>query len=180
MFDILLFMSEFLIEKALPEDVGSILELHFQAEIETYVREPDYTYQQVVEANAYLRSQEEFDSRVAKAQNASDNPESFLFLTARTQEELTGFLWAFKDEGYNILDQIYLLNKFQNKGLGGLLMSQFIDWSDAEKPSRLIVASYNSSAIGYYCRYGFELTNTDVPPVAYHFPMREMIRPPTG
>jgi len=106
-----------------------------------------------------------------------ENPDSSLYRVVKNSDgDIVGFLHGSKHEDFTELDAIYLLNEAKGTGVGGKLMKEFLNWADKSKPCRLEVFSFNDSAIGFYVRYGFEKTDTELP-LFRGLPVTEMIRP---
>jgi len=105
-------------------------------------------------------------------------PGNMLYIVAKQSTgSVCGFLYADKNGEYNELRAIYIDPKYIGKGVGALLMQEFIDWSLKDKSSRLDVVSYNDRAIGFYEHYGFKKTSKKIPPYFDVMPSLEMIRP---
>lgn len=103
---------------------------------------------------------------------------------AREQEEGTIIGVAEGDvdrHGDRWLHKLYVAKDKRNKGIGGLLIQNVIDWHQDERV-KLKVASYNKSAEELYKRHGFEVVRIlDVTYSIYdiQIPQLLMARPPT-
>ena len=64
---------------------------------------------------------------------------------------------AAKSDNANKITSVYLLPKFQGKGIGTMLLQQALDWLGNEKDVTLGVVPYNQSAIRFYEKSGFQL-----------------------
>lgn len=106
------------------------------------------------------------------------NPDIVLYRVVKNNNgDIVGFVHGSKNDNYNELDGVYLLDEVKGSGVGGKLMEEFLSWSDNTKPSHLDVFSFNDKAIGFYNKYGF--VKTDKPTQLYkgRLPYIEMIRP---
>lgn len=106
-----------------------------------------------------------------------NNP-NILYLVAKGRDgNVMGFLHADKTKETNYLDAIYLPPDFTGKGIGTALMDKYFAWIDKSKPCKLEVASYNQGAIKFYEKYGFKITNKELPKLKGVMPIIEMVRP---
>lgn len=91
--------------------------------------------------------------------------------------EICGRVVAFCEvkvrQSNNLLEAIYVLPEFQNQGIGKLLCERAISWLGTEKPIELQVAEYNTSAINFYKKLGFEKQTYEIKP--YLLPNRKKI-----
>jgi len=65
-------------------------------------------------------------------------------------------------QGQLEIDAMYVVKELQGKGLGKKLMQKAIEWLGNDGDIRLEVVSYNSNAINFYKRFGFQETTNSV------------------
>lgn len=58
----------------------------------------------------------------------------------------------------NYLHSLYLLPRYQRKGIGNRLMQEMLGWLGQKRPVLLQVAAYNAAAIAFYKKFGFKVT----------------------
>jgi ribosomal protein S18 acetylase RimI-like enzyme len=78
-------------------------------------------------------------------------------LVARVGGEIVGYGRAVKGVDFNEIVTLYLLPKWQGRGIGSRLMRQELDWLGEEKDVVLGVVLYNAKAIRFYEKFGFKL-----------------------
>ncbi|MFE3456649.1 GNAT family N-acetyltransferase [Nocardiopsis aegyptia] len=83
-------------------------------------------------------------------------PDLLFCRVVRSGRELVGFLCGVREEAVT-LGPMYLLNEAQGRGIGDLMMREFLTWA-GNAPMRLWVTDYNERAIRFYQRYGFRAT----------------------
>jgi GNAT superfamily N-acetyltransferase len=169
-------LPEFKIENPQEGDELALAPMHIKAWKETYVvPESGLTEESIDKMLAHLL--EDTSYRRNTINKSLTNPDTVLYRVVKNSEgEIVGFIHGSKNEQFNELDSIYLLNEAKGSGVGGRLMKDFLNWADSEKPCRLEAFAFNGSAIGFYVRYGFEQTDA-VLPLFRGLPVVEMIRP---
>ena len=150
--------------------------MHIQAWKDAYiVPESGLTEESIDKSLAHLLADTTF--RKNTIIESLNRPDAVLYRIVKNSEgDIVGFLHGSKNEEFNELDAIYLLNEAKGTGVGGKLMKEFLEWSDETKPCRLEAFSFNDSAIGFYIRYGFEKTDKELP-LFRGLPVVEMIKP---
>lgn len=167
---------QFRIELPREGDEELLAPVHIQAWKDAYVvPESGLTEEKIDELLAHLLKNTEF--RKNTIAESLSNPDEVLYRVVKNQNgEIVGFLHGSKHETRTELDAIYLLNEGKGSGVGGKLMEVFLEWADKDKPCRLEVFTFNDTAIGFYIRYGFERTDTQLPLYKGLLPVTEMIR----
>ena len=157
-------------------DELALAPMHIQAWKETYVlQESGLTEEKVDELLKHLLINTDF--RKNTISEALANPEKVLYRVVKNKDgNIVGFLHGSKHEDYTELDAVYLLNEAKASGVGGKHMETFLSWADKDKPARLEAFAFNTSAIGFYTKYGFEKTDAEMP-LFKGMPVIEMVRP---
>lgn len=83
---------------------------------------------------------------------------------ASDKKIMVGFCVARRGKNENELVYLYIFPQYQGKHIGSKLMGLAMDWMGVEKPIILYGALYNSRAIHFYEKFGFNLTQKPVPP----------------
>lgn len=151
--------------------------VHIQAWKETYVGpESGMTEEDVDAMIGHLLYDTDF--RKNTIVESLKNPENVLYRVVKNSAgNIVGFLHGSKQESHNELEGIYLLDEAKGFGIGGKLMTEFLNWADQTKPSHLEVFAFNDTALGFYRKYGFIQTERGVQMYNNKFPYVEMVRP---
>ena len=100
---------------------------------------------------------------------------------AQEGAELIGFCVIKFSEEHNELEYIYLLPRCTGNGVGKKLMEPALAALGNQKPIELFGAAYNKTAIGFYKKYGFELTDDQLDPKPLangkELPTMRMVKP---
>lgn len=167
----------FSIEPPQLSDAEKIGPMHIKAWKESYLSpELGVTEEWIDEVIGHLAV--DFTHRRNTIREALEDPDRVLYKVVKNPNgEVVGFLHGTKGQEFNELEGIYILNEAKKTGTGGRLMTEFLDWSDKEKPCHLAVFSFNEDALGFYRRYGF--VQTDKPEGLHRdkMPFIEMVRP---
>ncbi len=167
----------FKIEAPSVGDENGLAPMHIQAWKETYVTpESGLTVEMVDEMLGRMLTNTDF--RKNTIIESLENPDKVLYRVVRnSKDEIVGFMHGSKNEEFNELEAIYLLDEVKGLGVGGKLMEEFLSWTDKNKPSHLEVFSFNDGAIGFYTKYGFAKTDKPIQIWKEKLPFMEMVRP---
>lgn len=108
---------------------------------------------------------ETFSVDTLKNRLSNPNPSEQVWV-AKVEGKIIGICCAEKGEKENILRWIYVLPKFQGKGVGTRLFFKVLEWLGEEKDIVLGVVSYNTKTIEFYKKFGFIEGGTRVDEVA--------------
>jgi GNAT superfamily N-acetyltransferase len=160
----------------LGDEIG-LAPMHIQSWKETYVTpESCLTEEMVDEKLGHMLTNTEF--RKNTISESLENPSKVFYRVIRNNKnKIAGFFHGSKNEEFNELDGIYLLDEVKGSGISGKLMEEFLDWIDKSKPTRLEVFSFNERALNYYKKYGFVKTDKPVQIWKDILPYIEIIRP---
>jgi ribosomal protein S18 acetylase RimI-like enzyme len=98
---------------------------------------------------------------------------------ARIGRNTVGYIAPSFMEGQWRIGALYVLPEAQGKSVGSLLLKAALDWYNDKHDVYLHVAEYNSKAISFYQKFGFELTGRlfeDDAPADANIPELEMVR----
>lgn len=80
-----------------------------------------------------------------------------LRLVAKDGDKVVGHCFVIKEETYNKLQVLYVLPDYQGLGVGSLLANKGMEWLGTERDIAIEVVSYNTEAIEFYKKLGFEI-----------------------
>ena len=146
------------IEVASPDDAEAIAHIQKETWLATYpneeygITEDDIKSKEFTSEKRILGWKERFE-------NPSKDIQTFV---VKEGNDVVGFCTLSKGEIENIVRALYLLPSAQGKGLGKELLMKGLQWLGSEKDISLHVAKYNSGAIDFYSKCGFEIDETDV------------------
>jgi len=152
---------------------------HKQAWLETYF-DPDngITENEIENLIGHVAEESGAEYRRNVFKEAELNPDKILYKVIRSDDgRVVGFMHCFKDEKYNQLGGLYILNEVKGQGVGDRLMQEFLDWSDKSKPCHLGVFATNERAIRFYEKYGFQKIDPAEPLYKETIPHIEMLKP---
>ena len=81
--------------------------------------------------------------------------EKYYFKVATLEGKIVGVCGGEDKEGSAHLKSIYVLPDFQGKGVGSMLLADFLAWAERFDTVTVHVAVYNKQAIAFYERNGF-------------------------
>lgn len=87
-----------------------------------------------------------------------DSEGKSITLVAKDKNKTVGFSYAVKKPTQGEIRSIYILPKYQGKGIGKLLITLMIDWLGGKNPITLEVANYAKQTIKFYKKLGFKKT----------------------
>lgn len=159
-------------------DETAIGEVHYQSWLETYKDDESGITEDVIkELIGFVNTPEGNEYRKHVFAEARENPDKVLYRVIRKGNKIVGFMHCTKEDAYNELGGLYLLNEIKGTGVGDRLMKEFLEWADKHKPSLLEVFSTNERAQSFYEKYGFERTGKPEHFFKKRLPFIEMVRP---
>ncbi|MBA3732980.1 GNAT family N-acetyltransferase [Patescibacteria group bacterium] len=172
-------MDKFLITEPKDGDEVAIGPMHIQSWIETYLpQNKEMTEEFIKKQISFVANESGNKFRKETFKEAQEHPDKVLYRVVKnTEGVVVGFFHCTKDENFNEIEGIYLLEEAKGHGIGKKLMEDFLNWMDNNKPSRLEVFGTNERAISFYSKYGFKKFDKEVRLYKDKFPIIEMIRP---
>lgn len=137
---------------ASPEDAHGIVGVRRSTWLCTYPNEQAGITRKDIEDKINLRSLAEDTERARKT--IVENPSIKTFI-AKDNNKVVGILVVIRGEANNRIGQLYVLPEYQGKGIGTQLMEKGLDWLGSDKNIEFEVATYNTSAISFYKKFGF-------------------------
>lgn len=158
-------------------DEIEIASMHIKAWKETYITPESGLTEEMVDENlGHMLTDTDF--RKNTISESLKNPDQVLYRVVRNSNgEIVGFMHGSKNEEFNELEGIYLLDEVKGSGTGGKLMEEFLVWINKDKPSHLEVFSFNERALSFYTKYGFVKTDKIAQMWKDKLPFIEMVRP---
>jgi ribosomal protein S18 acetylase RimI-like enzyme len=141
------------VSKARPEDARGINNVLYKTWLDTY---PNKKYKILAEDIKYMYkgkfSKEAIKEKSKKLASRKKGVHTFI---AKYDNKVIG-MCGISIEKFNRLGTIYVLPKYQGKGIGKLLWNEAKKKFDPKKATKLSVASYNNNAINFYKKLGFK------------------------
>jgi ribosomal protein S18 acetylase RimI-like enzyme len=141
------------VREALPDDAEAMREVQRHTWIATYPNETYGITKEDIEARFREDPETARERRERRRQSVCTAP--FHSWVALEETVLIGFCLVKQDDQENLLQALYVLPDFQNKGVGKRLLQTALDWLGREKEVVLNVASYNEKALAFYRAFGF-------------------------
>jgi ribosomal protein S18 acetylase RimI-like enzyme len=146
-------IMEIFITEAVSEDVEGIQKVFYETWLDTY---PNEEYKITLDDLKYrhkdIFNEETFEKRRRMIRDRSNNE---LFLVAKFDEKIVGVCYLEKDETKNSIHAMYVLPKYQGKGIGSGFWKNALDFFDKSKEIIVNVVVYNANAIAFYKKMGF-------------------------
>lgn len=144
---------------ATPEDARGVAELFYKTWLATYPNEKAGITVDDVEdrfKNAFTE-----ESLAKRAERMSQLKENETFFLAKEGDKVVGACNVVRHPDKNQLQAIYVIPEYQGKGVGKLLWEQAQKYFEADKDTIVQVATYNTNAIEFYKKLGFEETGKE-------------------
>lgn len=141
---------------AMPEDVRGIAEVFYRTWLATYPNEEAGITTEDIEdrfKNAFTE-----DGLAKRAEGIVHPAEGISLFLAKDGDKVVGVCSIANYPDKNQLQAIYVLPEYQGKGIGGLLWDEVRQHFDPSKDIVVQVATYNTGAIEFYKKLGFEET----------------------
>ncbi len=99
------------------------------------------------------------DERCEQVQNQIENYSDTIriWVAKDSKSQIVGFCRVAKIPSKHELRAIYILPQFQGLGLGKKFMEEALNWLGNDEDIFLHVAKYNTGAINFYKKFGFEI-----------------------
>ncbi len=110
--------------------------------------------------------------RVARWRKGVRESKDSCVWVAKEGKRVVGFCEALKMKKHRI-GTIYILPKYQHRGIGQALMTQALNWFGKQRNIYVGVAPYNTKAINFYKKFGFKIKG---PVETGQLPEIEMVR----
>jgi len=138
-----------------PNDERAIYEVVRETRLDSYPNEEYGVTKEDIASMLLTKGSEKYEQIMKKREENSGNNPNFHTWVAKDHNEVIGFCLVVKHEDANEVKSIYVLPKYQGKGIGKALMVKAFDWVDKEKPLKLGVVVYNTQARNFYRKLGF-------------------------
>lgn len=147
---------------ATPQDAKAIGDVTLAVWLATYPNDKHGITEDDIRAKfAFVSPEDEAKSIEARAKRISEDS-SRHYWVAKDGNKIIGYCVAQKVSDKHVLQALNILPEYQGGGLGRRFMEQALEWLGDELPVSLRVLSYNTSAIGFYERFGFVQTGKKV------------------
>lgn len=138
------------------EDARGIQNVFYQTWLATYPNaELGITKEDIEESfkNAFTEK-----NLTELAERLTEPQEGGVVVVAKDGDRVVGICRAFIREKVNQLQAIYVLSEYQRQGVGARLWGEALKFLDKNKDTIVHVATYNTQAISFYKKLGFEDT----------------------
>lgn len=144
------------IKLAIPTDVVGMQEVFYKTWLATYPNEKLGITAEDIEH----RYKDAFTEEALKkrAEQIANPPQGHTLLLAKEGEKVVGLCRIVVSEDNNRLQAIYVLPEYQGKGIGKMLWNEACKVFDENKDVVVDVATYNTNAIDFYKKLGFQET----------------------
>lgn len=99
------------------------------------------------------------------------NDEKRLFLVVESGSELKAYVQSSEQDGYSFIHKLYVASESKGQGMGTALLKAL----PTHLPLQLRVNRDNINSIGFYKRYGFEITGEHVLDIGQGYSMDDYI-----
>lgn len=142
------------ITSATPEDVLGIQVVFYKTWIDTYPNEEAG----ITIADIEDRFKDYFteDALAKRREGVINLPKGNIFFIAKEGKKVVGVCRVILHADKNQLQAIYVLPEYQGRGVGRLLWEEAQKQFDSSKDIIVQVVTYNTKAIGFYKKLGFE------------------------
>ena len=141
---------------ATPEDARSIREVQYKTWLATYPNEDiGVTVDDVEDRFKDAFTDENIKRREEQIKNQPDNEQTYV---AKSDGKVVGFCTIIKHQDKNQLLAIYVSPDFHGRGIGKDFWDKASQFLDPTKDTAVELASYNSGAVEFYKKLGFEDT----------------------
>ncbi len=150
------FRKKIVIAEPKPEDAREIEELFYRTWLETYPnKEAGVTRDDVEDKYKSSFSDEMLAKR---AERIAQPPDGDTLLLAKEGKKIVGLCRVVVHQDKNQLQAIYVLPEYQSRGVGSLLWKEAQKHFDVRRDIVVHVATYNTKAVAFYKKLGFEDT----------------------
>ena len=147
------------IEDARPEDVETMRTITRDSWLKIYPNEKyGITAKDIADIDWYNP-----EGLAKRQKEIAENGETVrTFVLKNSKNETGGFCKASKYDDHGEINAMYLRQELQGKGLGKELLQKALEWLGSDKDIKLRVVAYNSHAIEFYKKSGFQETANKV------------------
>lgn len=159
------------------EDVRGIQDVYYETWLHTYPnKEYGITKEVIEESYKDRHAPEVLEARRERIRHPKENE---YFLIACDGNKVVGVCRVIKNPDHNRLLTMYVLPRYQGKGIGTALWKKAKGFLDLSRDTLVDVATYNTKTISFYEKLGFvdtgkRFTEEHVKS-GIHFPEMEMI-----
>lgn len=138
---------------ALVEDARAIREVQDTTWMATY---PNAEYG-ITREDIAAQTTARFEERVKSATERLVNPNGEPCFVAKDRGRVVGFCWPWlsDEKGRTRVGSLYILPEYQDRGIGGKLLTRGLEWLGHERDIYLQVTTFNTRAKSFYERFGF-------------------------
>lgn len=137
-------------------DAQAIFSIIFVSWLDTYVNDDIGVTREFI-FNSQLRYLTySFFSKECKFDYFDNTKDNLQLVAVDKNDVVVGFLHCIRTEEQQTLEGMYLFPECKGTGLAQDFAERFFEWEDGSRDSKLGVVQYNSRAIRFYEKLGFE------------------------
>ncbi len=150
---------DFRIEDAEPQDVEALRTIVKDSWMRVYPNEEqNITVDDISSIDWY--NEEGLEKRRKEIALHADGVHTWVL--KNSEDTVMGFCKVTKTDDKREIEAIYVVKELEGKGMGKKLLQKALDWLGTERDIQLKVVAYNSHAIGFYKKFGFQETESSV------------------
>ena len=142
------------VRKSSPDDVYGIREVQKITWINTYPNEVAGITLEDIESKFQDDETPEGKQKIEERKMRYEDKTKQTWI-AEEDEKIIGFCIAGNENGKDRILAIYVLPKYQGKGIGHQLITKGLEWLGNNKKIYINVVEYNSNAVNFYKKHGF-------------------------
>jgi GNAT superfamily N-acetyltransferase len=142
--------------RAKPTDAKAIEEVYYKTWLATY---PDNKYGVTIDDIKHIyRNRNNTEELMKKQKIMAATRKEFKRFVAKSGDKIVGLCNITVDSDKNQLNAIYILPKYQGKGIGKMFWNKIHKLFNLKNKTIVHVAEYNTNAIEFYKKLGFKVT----------------------
>jgi len=148
----------FRIEDARPEDVGAMIDIKKARWLEIYPNEKHGITAEDLSAIDWHNPAD----LARRRKELTENKNKHTWVLKNDKGDVVGFCKVTKSDVLGEINAMYTAPGFEGKGLGKKLMEKSLEWLGPDSDVKLKVVVYNTHAIDFYKKFGFQKTENKV------------------
>lgn len=137
-------------------DAQAIFSIIFVGWLDTYVNEELRITKEFIFDSQFRYLGYKFYSEECKFDYFDNTKDNLQLVAVDDNDVVVGFLHCMRTEDTQTLEGMYLYPELKGTGLAQDFAERFFEWEDKSRDSKLGVVEYNSRAIRFYEKLGFE------------------------
>ena len=148
--------SKWTIRETKRSDVQAVFSVIFVSWLDTYVNNDIGVTKEFVFDSQFRYLNYKFYSEDCKFEYFDNTRDNLQLVAVDDNEVVLGFLHCKREGSKQVFEGLYLLPELKGAGLAQDFAARFLGWEDKSIDSELGVVEYNTRAIRFYEKLGFE------------------------